>query len=53
MAQKFGDLWQCTHLVGAIDKKYVVIETPANSGTLYQNYKGTFSIVLLAIWNAK
>ena len=31
----------------------MVIEAPAKSGTLYHNYKGTFSIVLLAVCEAK
>ena len=55
IAQEFGNLWQFPHVVGAIDRKYVVVEAPANSGTLYHNYKGTFSfiIVLLAVCDAK
>ena len=39
IAQEFGDLWQFPHVVGAIDEKYVVIEAPAKSGTLYHIIK--------------
>ena len=40
-------------MVGPIDRKHVVIEAPAKPGTLCHYYKGTFSIVLLAVCNAK
>ena len=53
IAQEFGDLRQFPHVVGAIDRKHVVIEAPAKSDTLYHNYKGTFSIVLLAVCDVK
>ena len=53
IAQKFGHLRQFPHVVEAIDRKHVVIEAPAKSDTLYHNYKGTFSIVLLAVCDAK
>lgn len=49
----FQSLWQFNNCLGAIDGKYVQIAKPANSGSYYFNYKGTFSIVILAIVNAK
>ena len=52
ISQDFDDMWQFPHVIGAIDGKHVVIEASAKSGTLYHNYKGTFSIVLLAICDA-
>ena len=52
-SQDFKNLWQFPHVFSAIDGKHVVIEAPAKSGTLFHNYKGTFSIVRLAVCDAK
>lgn len=52
IAKEFDSLWQFYNCVGAIDGKHIQIIKPANSGSYYHNYKGTFSVVLMAIVNA-
>ena len=49
----FLEDWDMVHCIGVIDEKHVAIECPKNSGSLYYNYKGFFSIVLMTVCDAR
>lgn len=52
ISKDFEEVWNLPHCVGAIDGKHVNVQCPNNSGSLFYNYKGSFSFVLMAICDA-
>ena len=52
ISEEFSVKWNFYNCIGAMDGKHIVIRPPPNSGSYYFNYKGTFSLVLLAVVDA-
>ena len=52
IAERYETRWNFPHVIGSLDGKHIRIARPRRSGSLYYNYKGYFSLVLLAICNA-
>ena len=51
--EEFSRFWNFPNCLGAPDRKHVVMQAPARSGSSFINYKKTFSIALFAICDAR
>lgn len=49
VANKFYERWDYPNCLGALDGSHILIDPPSKSGAFYRNYKGTNSIVLMAL----
>ena len=52
IAEQFEERWNFPRVLRALDGKHIRLECPKFSGSLYHNYKGYFSSVLLALCDA-
>jgi hypothetical protein len=46
ITEDFWNIWNFPNGIAAVDGKHVNIEALANSGSVYFNYKKTFSVIL-------
>ncbi len=53
VAKGFWDAWQYPYCIGAVDGKHVQVRSFPHSGSMFRNYKGTFSLVLFAICDSQ
>ncbi|XP_072387073.1 uncharacterized protein [Diabrotica undecimpunctata] len=49
---EFYKRWNFPYACGALDGKHVLIRNPPHGASDYYNYKGTYSVVLLAVVDA-
>ena len=50
---QYMEMRNMPHVIGALDGKHIAMDCPKGSGTQDYNYKGFYSLVLLAVCDAK
>lgn len=53
VADQFFQSYQVPHCLGAVDGKHISIQPPAHSGNTFRNYRGRFSVLLMAAVDAQ
>lgn len=53
IAHDFENKWHFPNCIGAIDGKHITVQCFKNSGSMYYNYKGQFSTVLMGVCDAE
>ena len=53
ISKEFFDLWNLSHVIGAIDGKYIAMDCPKNKGSQYYAYQGFPPQVLLTFCDTK
>ena len=49
---QFCTRWNFPNCIGALDGKHIMMRAPPNSSSMFYNYKGFFSIILMALVDA-
>ena len=52
IADQFSRRWNLPHCIGALDGKHIAMTCPPNGGSIFYNYKGFHSIILMALVDA-
>ena len=49
ISEKLSQHWNFPNMISAVDGKHLILQQLCNSGSHYRNYKGTDSIILMAV----
>ena len=52
ISNEFESQWNFPHCFGCLDRKHIALQCPKDGGSLYCNYNGLHSIVLMAMCDA-